>query len=189
MEGLTGRIARQIIQSVGGPGEPPRYGFHYFTVGLEAHMKTNEEDYFKEFIPEGGSNFKMIVGMYGGGKTHFLYSLRELAWRNNLVTAYIALKPGETPLNKLELVYSQIVRAVSYPQTPDEVMSGQSEGIESLLTAALQDQRKRLLGAGMPAIEIEEQLLAWAKGFSRFDSQSFKHAVEHALEALIQDHS
>ena len=79
MDDLTKRVAREIIERVGGPGEPPDYGFQYFSAGLGLYLGVIEDEYLRDFIREGGSSFKMVVGPYGGGKTHLLYSVRELA--------------------------------------------------------------------------------------------------------------
>jgi len=73
--------AKRIIEIVGSSGTPPEYGFQYFTSGLDIYLNTIEKEYLKEFIKGGGSAFKMVIGAYGEGKTHFLYSIRELAWK------------------------------------------------------------------------------------------------------------
>src|SRR5262249_52208694 len=165
MDGLTKPVARQIIDRVGGPGQPPDYGFQYFSAGLDPYLSVIENEYLRDFIREGGSNFKMVVGPYGGGKTHLLYSVRELAWRNNYVTSYIELRQDSTPLHKLELVYASIVQQVAVPQSPEEFLVGQSHGIESLLQSALQAQRDRLREAGIPAADVDEEIRAWLEGF------------------------
>ena len=97
---LDSNTARKIIEIVGGQGNPPEYGFQYFTAGLDGYLNVIDEEYLSSFIKDGGSAFKMIVGIYGGGKTHFLYCIRELAWKHNYVTSYITLSPQQTPLHK-----------------------------------------------------------------------------------------
>src|SRR5262249_15228528 len=171
---LTKQVARQIIDRVGGPGQPPDYGFQYFSAGLGPYLGVIEAEYLDDFIREGGSSFKIVVGPYGGGKTHLLYSVRELAWKNNYVTSYIELRQNSTPLHKLELVYASIVQRVAVPQPPEEILTGQSHGIESLLRSALQRQRDSLRDAGAPAAEVDGEIRAWIAGFSRLDSGSVR---------------
>jgi len=76
---LTARIARRIIDTVGANGTPPEYGFQFFTEGLDPYLSIIEDEYLGSYINQGGSAFKLVVGVYGGGKTHFLYCVRDIA--------------------------------------------------------------------------------------------------------------
>ena len=128
MIGLTQNIARQIIERVGSSGCPPEWGFQFFTAGLDWYLKILEEDYLKTFIKDGGASFKIVVGAYGGGKTHFLYNIRELAWKNNYIVSYCSLSPEESPFYRLEKVYKSVVENLMYPLTPEELFSGSDMG-------------------------------------------------------------
>jgi len=66
---LDSNTARKIIEIVGGQGNPPEYGFQYFTAGLDIYLNTIDEEYLRSFVRDGGSAFKMVIGAYGGGKT------------------------------------------------------------------------------------------------------------------------
>jgi len=77
MNELRPDIARRIIETVGANGIPPEYGFQFFTAGLQPYLSVMDEEYLSSFIKQGGSAFKIVVGVYGGGKTHFLYSVRD----------------------------------------------------------------------------------------------------------------
>src|SRR5205823_6108163 len=116
-----------------------------------------------------------------------LYSVRELAWKNKYATSYIELFPNSTPLHKLESVYASIIQRVAVPQPPEEILTGQSQGIESLLRSALQAQRDCLREAGVPVADVDEELRAWIEGFSRLDSVSFQKAIRAAFAALLED--
>lgn len=115
MDELTQNVARQIIDRVGGPGQPPEYGFQFFTAGIGQYLTVIDEEYLHTLIRQGGSSFKMVVGVYGGGKTHFLLSIRDLAWKHKYVTANVDLSPKESPFSKLELVYKNIIRNMHPP--------------------------------------------------------------------------
>ena len=58
---LDKNVAHRIIASVGGTGQPPEYGFQYFSVGLDQITKILDEEYFQSFIKNGGSSFKAII--------------------------------------------------------------------------------------------------------------------------------
>ena len=133
MNKLSPPIARAIIERVGGPGEPPEYGCHFFSAGLEPYLTILDEEYLSSFIKDGGASFKMVVGVYGGGKTHFLFCLRDLAWAQNFVVSYVSLKAGESPFHRLELVYAAIARGLLPPLTPEELLSGQEKGMGAFL--------------------------------------------------------
>jgi hypothetical protein len=69
----------RIVETVGQSGIPPKNGFQYFLAGLEPYLSTLREDYLETFIKDGGSSFKMVIGVYGGGKTHLSYQWRREA--------------------------------------------------------------------------------------------------------------
>src|SRR3990167_3277868 len=135
-------IARRIVETVGANGIPPEGGFEYFSYGLDTYLKLFENEYFKDFIKNGGSSFKMILGAYGGGKTHFLYSLRDIAWKNNFVVSYVSLSVNEAPLAKLELVYRALMANCMYPIPLNEVITlGIEKGIIPIITKWYHDLR------------------------------------------------
>jgi len=184
MDDLSRTVARQIIDRVGGPGQPPEYGFQYFTAGLDPYLRVIGDEYLDDFVGHGGSTFKLVVGPFGGGKTHLLYSIRELAWKSNYATSYIELSQNSTPFHKLELVYGSIVQNVASPLPPEELLEGQSKGIESLLTTALERERTQLEASGLTGSDLDEALDAWVGGFGRFDSVSYQRAIRAAYAAL-----
>ena len=131
--GLNSITARAIIERVGGQGTPPEYGFQYFTAGLDLYLGVIDDEYLKSFIKDGGSAFKMIVETYGGGKTHFLYSIRELSWKYDYLTSYVSLSPDYTPFHKLEQVYKSIVENLIYPQSAEDLLSEYERGIDAVI--------------------------------------------------------
>ncbi|MCX7995013.1 MAG: ATP-binding protein [candidate division WOR-3 bacterium] len=126
-------IARLMINTLGGYGTPPEFGIEYYTVGLEPYLKVFETDYFNFPGRQNISTFKLVVGNYGGGKTHFLYSIRNIAWRYNYITSYVSLSATECPFDKLELVYRKIVSNITPPLNEKEMMNPYERGIEALL--------------------------------------------------------
>jgi len=186
-EQLTKEVARRIIEIVGGPGEPPPYGFQFFSAGLEPYLRTVDEEYLESYVRDGGSAFKMIVGEYGGGKTHFLYSVQELAWKSNFVVSYVTLSPQHTPFHKLEMVYQAIVGSLAYPQSPEELLSGYERGISALLQAWFADKCAELERDGLSGDELRQELATYPSSLPTFDSISFSRAVKNAFSALVKN--
>lgn len=127
------KLAKAIIHKLGSFGTPPEFGTEHFTVGLEPYLEVIENEYLKDMLKFNLSSFKLVTGNYGGGKTHFLYSIRNLAWRQDYVTSYVSLSPTECPFDRLELVYKKIVANIISPQTSAASEPTQGTGIEALL--------------------------------------------------------
>lgn len=185
MNELTPEIARSIINTVGAYGTPPEFGFQYFTAGLDEHLSIIEQDYLNSFIKNGGSAFKMVVGSYGGGKTHFLYSIRELAWRNNYACTYVILSPNECPFHSLDRVYKAIVKNITYPLSPDEILSGYEQGIKNFLRAYYSMEYQKLHNQGKTREEIQNLMLEIIENNEAIESLSFERALKTALKSLL----
>ncbi len=177
--------ARKIIEIVGGQGNPPEYGFQYFTAGLDNYLGTIDEDYLGSFVKDGGSAFKMVIGVYGGGKTHFLYCIREIAWNYDYIASYIILSPEQTPFYKLEQVYRTIASNLIYPQTPEELLSGYDRGIEAVIKAWYSRKYQEMAGK-LPDDLISQELNAYASALGPYESTSFRNAVKDAFLSLTE---
>jgi len=185
MNDLDPKIARRIIDTVGGNGIPPEYGFQFFSAGLNPYLSVIGEEYLSSFIRQGGSAFKMVVGVYGGGKTHFLYSIRDLAWNQNFVVSYVSLSPGESPFHRLELVYRAIAKGILPPLTPDELLSGYEQGIVSFLRSWFSMKYQEFSGKGLSGENLREALLNHVENIHGIESISFAKAVKSAFRALL----
>jgi hypothetical protein len=173
-------LAKKIIYTLGTTGTPPEFGVQYFTVGLDRYLKTLEKEYLDGIVKEGLSAFKLVVGSYGGGKTHFLYAVRDLAFKYGYITSYIPLNPAECPFDKLELVYKQIIVNLTHPVGMEELAKGQDRGIEALLRMWFEELRGELLTRG------EEALREYARSVPGTESTSFSNAIRRALLSLIE---
>lgn len=181
---LDPATARKIIEIVG-RGNPPEYGFQYFTAGLDTYLNIIEEEYLKSFIKDGGSAFKMVIGTYGSGKTHFLYCIRELAWKYNYITSYITLSPEHTPFHRLEQVYKEIVANLVYPQPPEDLLSGYNRGIEAIIKKWY-DEKFQELSKKLTRDDIPSELNTYASSLGPYESISFKNAIKEAFIALSE---
>src|SRR5579863_10365951 len=104
----TPQIARQIVEVIGQSGTPPPNGVGYYNVGNDRLLDIIEKHYFESYLAEGGAVFKLIVGDYGAGKSHFLYCLRDLAWRHDFVVSKVDLSPKESPYDDQKRVYAAV---------------------------------------------------------------------------------
>jgi hypothetical protein len=189
MNRLDKKTARRIIETVGSFGTPPEWGFQYFTAGLEEYLSLIDEEYLKTFIKdEGGSSIKLIIGAYGGGKTHFLYKVRELAWNENFVVSYVNLSPEEAPFHRLELVYRAIINNLTYPMTAEELIKGVEKGIEPFIIYWYERQAEMFRQAGVKGETLNQELINYAKSIQRnIENVNFGKAIEHAFLFIHQE--
>lgn len=175
-------LAKKIIYEVGGTGQPPLNGYKYFTAGIDNYLKTIEREYLEDFIKCGGSSFKMVVGTYGGGKTHFLYNVLGKAWDYNYITSYIELNSNSTPFYKLEEVYKSIILNTVYPQEIKSHLNEYDRGIESILKIWYYETIDSL----PPNSEdkIEEAVYDLISSIGPFESTSFQNAIKHSLLSI-----
>lgn len=185
LDQLEKEDAFRIIEAVGSSGTPPEYGSQYFTVGLDDIIKVVEEHYLQRLIKGGGSSFKLVIGVYGTGKTHLLYTLRELAWKNNYATSFVPLTPQQTPFHKLDTVYSAIAKNLQPPLTPREVLSGSEKGIRNIMTRWLITLQARYSSQDIDKDEQKTLILKEVDSNTRGLDTSYKKAVKNALQALM----
>jgi len=186
MDGLDQTLARRIIHDVGGTGQPPVYGYEYFTVGIDPYLNIIEDEYLSFLIPQGGCSFKLVLGNYGGGKTHFLYSVQGRAWKHNFITSYIQLKADSTPFHKLELVYKDIIGNLMYTQSPRTLFQGYDRGIEAVLKGWYY-QKYAEIEKNLKGENIQGALSDYIKSIGPFESTSYSYAIKYAFLSLYSN--
>jgi|UniRef100_A0A7V3PTK0 hypothetical protein len=172
-------LARAIINKLGSTGTPPEFGIEAFTVGLDRYLRVLEDEYLNGILKFNLSSFKLITGNYGGGKTHFLYSVRELAFKHNYCVSYVSLNPTECPFDKLELVYKSVALNITAPQTTTQIMTLTDKGIESLI--------RRWVAAWRKKEDRVERLQQYLLDLPMTDSTSFFNAVRAAFSSLLTE--
>ncbi len=173
------QLARAIVNKLGSTGTPPEFGIEHFTVGLEPYLKVVEEEYLDGILRYNLSSFKLITGNYGGGKTHFLYTVRNLAFRHNYCVAYVSLNPTECPFDKLELVYRGIAANLIAPRPADAPTAVWDKGIESVVRKWHDDQRK--------LHDRTDSLRKYLETLPTTESTSFSNAVRGAFASLLAE--
>jgi hypothetical protein len=166
------RLAKAIIHKLGSFGTPPEFGIEYFSVGLEPYLNVIENEYLEDILKLNLSSFKLITGNYGGGKTHLLYLIRDLAWQHNYVTSYVSLSPTECPFDRLELVYKKVVSNIIPPLKQNILEQQWETGIEVLLKHWYSNVRE------------ERNIISKIKNL---ESSSFTNALKAAMISLVSD--
>ena len=177
-------LARQIIEVLGSTGTPPAKGVRYFNVGNASLLAALDEYYLDSYLQDGGAAYKMVVGDYGSGKSHFLYCLRDLAWSRGFAVAKVDLSPVETPYNDQRAVYSAVARNL-IRHHDDETIAD-----ESGLTVFLAGTLERVTGDEISLETLTHpnyRALVDTVESAAIDSMAYKQAVLAYFDALIRD--
>ncbi|MBD3349965.1 MAG: hypothetical protein GF364_00585 [Candidatus Lokiarchaeota archaeon] len=182
MENLNQQLARNIIEQLGQSGQPPIWGHHFFSSGIDTYLDVIDEEYLNTFIKEGGAVFKILKGQYGGGKTHFLYSVRNLAWDKNYIVSYVSLKKGESPFSKLELVYKAIINNLIPPLKPEKLLDTTYKGIKPLIDLWIEKIDSSPTGQNISSEERVNFINTELDTLNHFESLSFGRAIKNAFK-------
>jgi len=182
-------LARQVIAHLGQSGTPPEEGVELYTVGLDAYLEPLRSEYLELLLPSGVSSFKLVVGSYGGGKTHFLYCVRNMAEALGYAVAYVPLSPTECPFHQLDEVYRAIAQNLRFPLGPATLSEDRSynRGIESFLRYVFLWLQRRWGLADLEPREARRRFRSLLQGIQGTESTSFRRAMAQALEALADD--
>ena len=181
---LAQPLARQIVEVLGSSGTPPVKGVQYFNVGNHSLLHALDEFYLSSYLQDGGAAYKMVIGDYGSGKSHFLYCLRDLAWERGFAVSKVDLSPVETPYNDQRAVYAAVARNLIWHE-PDETASDEY-GLPRFLEGTLQ----RVMGDQLSletANHPNYRGLVDTLELATIDSLAYKNAVLAYFEALIRD--
>jgi hypothetical protein len=181
---LTQPLARQIIEVLGSSGTPPSRGVQYFNAGNQSLLEALDQFYFSSYLQDGGAGYKMVVGDYGSGKSHFLYCLRDISWARGFAVVKVDLSPVETPYNDQRLVYAAVARNLIWHEA-DETISD-----EYGLTRFLEGTLQRIVGGELSletAAHPNYRGLVDTLEATPIDSGAYKAAVLAYFEALIRD--
>jgi hypothetical protein len=185
---LTQSEAQHIVRKLGESGIPPTRGLEAYSVGIDSLLATLENEYLRGYLPDGGSSFKLVVGEYGSGKSHFLYRLRDKAWDNGYVVSRTELSPKECPYDNQLKVYQAVVSNLIFHVADPNVED--TRGIEAFLENHFFNTLKTL-GIDSPTTSLGLDLRAklWLDTILRFkvESPSYRHAVYYYLEAVAEE--
>ena len=143
--------------------------------------------YLGSYLADGGAVFKLVVGDYGSGKSHFLYCVRDRAWQRNFAVSKVDLSPKESPYDDQRRVYAAVASALIWHELG---------GLARTSTAWPASLRARCAGWWRPTAST------WATKAPRtcpkcarllqtvattpVDSLSFHKAIQGYLNALLR---
>ena len=113
------RILGTLLNSIGS-GVVPRFGLEYIAIGRKDEIGAITADL--DFISEGGSAFRFIIGRYGSGKSFLLQLIRNHCLERGFVTADADLSPERrlSGTNRQGLaVYRELVSNLAVRSSPD----------------------------------------------------------------------
>ncbi len=181
------RLARQIIETLGQSGTPLSKGVSYYNVGNESLLNAIDSHYLGSYLADGGAVFKLVVGDYGSGKSHFLYCVRDRAWARNFAVSKVDLSPKESPYDDQRRVYAAVASSIIWHEL------GSLSEDERGLTRFIEGTLRRLVAphgldlddpsaAELPEVRALSQTLATTP----IDSLSFHKAVQGFIGALLR---
>lgn len=181
---LSPTLARHIIEVLGSYGTPPTRGIQYFNVGNQSILNALDEFYLSSYLQDGGAAYKMVVGDYGSGKSHFLYCLRDIAWARNFAVVKVDLSPVETPYNDQKKVYEAVATNIIWHESDD--LSSDETGLTRFLEGTL----SRVAGRDISLETLQNPLyraLIDTLEATPVDSQPYQAAVIAYFDSLIRD--
>ncbi len=180
---LSRPLARHIIETLGSFGTPPARGVQYFNVGNQSLLDAIDEFYLSSYLQDGGAAYKMVIGDYGSGKSHFLYCLRDVAWERKFAVAKVDLSPVETPYNDQKKVYEAVAQNIIWHESDDTFTD------ETGLTRFLQGTLEHIVGD----LSLETLQNPFYRGVvdtleaAAVDSPAYQTAVVAYFDSLIRD--
>jgi hypothetical protein len=181
------RLARQIIETLGQSGTPLSKGVSYYNVGNESLLNAIDSHYLGSYLADGGAVFKLVVGDYGSGKSHFLYCVRDRAWSRNFAVSKVDLSPKESPYDDQRRVYAAVASSIIWHElgSLSEDERGLSRFLEGTLRRLVAPHSLELDDPGaadLPELRALTQTLAT----TAIDSLSFQKAVLGFVNALLR---
>lgn len=175
------RALRQAWEQLCSSGTATKTAAHVLKVGIEPYIDAFSERYLG---PDGvGQGFKLVLGMNGEGKTHFLLALREAALRAGHVVSFV--EPRSSGAIDSEFDFArELLRRMECPG----VEAGDADELRvlRLVRTAVDRKRARAVEKGL---DPEPILAKWASGVRGKDlhPHGLASALATALEAAIAD--
>src|SRR5438552_15372971 len=181
------RLARQIIDVLGQSGTPLSKGVSYYNVGNESLLNAIDTHYLGSYLADGGAVFKLVVGDYGSGKSHFLYCVRDRAWKRDFAVSKVDLSPKESPYDDQRRVYGAVASSLVWHElgglAEDEY--GLGRFLEGTLRRIVSPHGLDLQDEGAEEVpEVRAFLSTLAS--THIDSLSFHKAIQGYFHALLR---
>ncbi len=181
------RLAQQIIETLGQSGTPLSKGVSYYNAGNDALLNAIDTHYLGAYLSDGGAVFKLVVGDYGSGKSHFLYCIRDRAWQRHFAVSKIDLSPKESPYDDQRRVYAAVASVLMWHElgSTSEDEPGLVRFLEATLYRLLQPYNMEAQEEG--AAEIPEvRAFLQTLTTTPIDSLSYHKAILGYFNALMR---
>lgn len=181
------RLARQIIETLGQSGTPVSKGVSYYNVGNESLLNAIDTHYLGSYLADGGAVFKLVVGDYGSGKSHFLYCVRDRAWQRDFAVSKVDLSPKESPYDDQRRVYAAVASSLVWHELGS--LSEDEYGLARFLEGTL---RRIIQLYGLDLQDAEAYEVPEVRAFldtlaaTHVDSLSFHKAIQGYFNALLR---
>src|ERR671932_645672 len=181
------RLARQIIDVLGQSGTPVSKGVSYYNVGNTSLLNAIDTHYLGSYLADGGAVFKLVVGDYGSGKSHFLYCVRDRAWERNFAVSKVDLSPKESPYDDQRRVYAAVASSIIWHELGSlgEDERGLTHFLEGTLRRMVHPHGLDLEDPGAAEIPEVRALLQTLES-TPVDSLSFHKAIQGYVAALLR---
>jgi hypothetical protein len=181
------RLARQIIEVLGQSGTPLSKGVSYYNVGNESLLNAIDAHYLGSYLADGGAVFKLVVGDYGSGKSHFLYCVRDRAWSRNFAVSKVDLSPKESPYDDQRRVYAAVASSIIWHELGDlgEDERGLTRFLEGTLRRMVNPHGLELEDPGAAELPDVRALLQ-TLDHTPIDSLSFHKAIQGYFGSLLR---
>lgn len=124
--------------------------------------------YLDDYIADGGSKVKFLLGKAGSGKTHALLFLLEEARRLGYLTVFADAR--QVRLNKFDSIYQSVLGEVDMAALVDDYCGIVLES----------------MGYQSPQIPPEQDFFSWAQGQGRA-ADTLRREIQERLDALYHD--
>lgn len=179
---MNKREAEQIWAQLGEEGKAPtaltraRAVLPEYTAGIQPWIDRLATRYLRGLCREE-AHFKLVLGDYGGGKTHFLCSFGVRALAENFAVSYVPCSAGLNLDDSLE-VYRQFIKFLQLPA------GEHGPGLQTLLDTVMRRKREEIERAGAP--DVEGALRHWRRSLRRddFPENAFGRVMASALEGV-----
>ena len=116
---------------------------HDMTLGTDIWLNRFESHYLDQFIPDGGSKVKVLIGNEGSGKSHLLRYIQYLAEQKNYTSLYMSARTVGSKLCDVPSLYRLVASALDL----DCMITGLARkvGFELGYSAAIYDGKGKLL--------------------------------------------
>jgi hypothetical protein len=181
------RLARQIIETLGQSGTPLSKGVSYYNAGNDSLLNAIDTHYLGSYLADGGAVFKLVVGDYGSGKSHFLFCVRDRAWQRNFAVSKVDLSPKESPYDDQRRVYAAVASALIWHElgSASEDEHGLGRFLEGTLHRLVAPHAMDVEDEGAEEVP-EVRALLQTVAMTPVDSLSYHKAIQGYLLALLR---